>query len=50
MLQKRVRYEFNKIEAITDILVQVMFYGHPLERLCTYQYSLVTLMPGKFLS
>jgi len=23
-----------------------MFYGHPLERLCTYQYSLVTLMPG----
>jgi len=26
-----------------------MFYGHPLERLCTYQYSLVTLMPGKVL-
>ena len=24
-----------------------MFYGHPLERLCTYQYSLVTLMPGR---
>ncbi|KAF9644067.1 hypothetical protein BDM02DRAFT_3122485 [Thelephora ganbajun] len=25
---------------------RIMFYGHPLERLCTYQYSLVTLMPG----
>ena len=29
---------------------QIMFYGHPLERLCTYQYSLVTLMPGETLS
>ena len=24
-----------------------MFFGHPLERLCTYQYSLVTMMPGE---
>ena len=23
-----------------------MFYGHPVERLCTYQYSLVALIPG----
>ena len=23
-----------------------MFFGHPVERLCTYQYSLVTLIPG----
>lgn len=23
-----------------------MFYGHPVEKLCTYQYSLVTLVPG----
>ncbi|KAL0961458.1 hypothetical protein HGRIS_006403 [Hohenbuehelia grisea] len=23
-----------------------MFYGHPVERLCTYQYSLVSLLPG----
>ena len=23
-----------------------MFYGHPVERLCTYQYSLVSLVPG----
>ncbi|KAF9013167.1 transport protein Avl9-domain-containing protein [Cyathus striatus] len=25
---------------------RIMFYGHPVERLCTYQYSLVSLMPG----
>lgn len=22
-----------------------MFYGHPVERLCTYQYSLISLIP-----
>lgn len=27
-----------------------MFYGHPVERLCTYQYSLVSLMPGSLMS
>lgn len=25
---------------------RIMFYGHPVERLCTYQYSLISLMPG----
>ncbi|KAF8318471.1 hypothetical protein DL93DRAFT_2054522 [Clavulina sp. PMI_390] len=25
---------------------KVMFYGHPVERLCTYQYSLISLIPG----
>ncbi|KAI0822074.1 transport protein Avl9-domain-containing protein [Trametes gibbosa] len=25
---------------------KLMFFGHPVERLCTYQYSLVTLIPG----
>ncbi|KAJ6585376.1 transport protein Avl9-domain-containing protein [Mycena capillaripes] len=25
---------------------RIMFYGHPVERLCTYQYSLVSLLPG----
>ncbi|KZT67293.1 hypothetical protein DAEQUDRAFT_794018 [Daedalea quercina L-15889] len=25
---------------------KIMFFGHPVERLCTYQYSLVTLVPG----
>ncbi|KAL1920224.1 uncharacterized protein VTP21DRAFT_1370 [Calcarisporiella thermophila] len=24
---------------------KIMFYGHPVERLCTYQYSLVSLVP-----
>ncbi|KAH7909234.1 transport protein Avl9-domain-containing protein [Hygrophoropsis aurantiaca] len=25
---------------------KIMFFGHPVERLCTYQYSLVSLVPG----
>ncbi|KAF8905132.1 transport protein Avl9-domain-containing protein [Mucidula mucida] len=25
---------------------RIMFYGHPVERLCTYQYSLISLLPG----
>ncbi|THG93871.1 hypothetical protein EW026_g7478 [Hermanssonia centrifuga] len=25
---------------------KIMFFGHPVEKLCTYQYSLVTLVPG----
>ncbi|KAJ7741325.1 transport protein Avl9-domain-containing protein [Mycena metata] len=25
---------------------RIMFYGHPVERMCTYQYSLVSLLPG----
>ncbi|KAI0715621.1 transport protein Avl9-domain-containing protein [Cerioporus squamosus] len=25
---------------------RIMFFGHPVEKLCTYQYSLVTLVPG----
>ncbi|EJC97833.1 uncharacterized protein FOMMEDRAFT_114559 [Fomitiporia mediterranea MF3/22] len=25
---------------------RIMFYGHPVERLCTYQYSLISLIPG----
>ena len=28
--------------------LQIMFFGHPVERLCTYQYSLITLVPGTF--
>lgn len=27
-----------------------MFYGYPVERLCTYQYSLVSLIPGLLLA
>ncbi|KAG8930853.1 late secretory pathway protein avl9 [Tulasnella sp. 418] len=29
---------------------KVMFYGHPVERLCTFQYSLVSLIPNLFLA
>ncbi|KAH9991246.1 transport protein Avl9-domain-containing protein [Russula vinacea] len=25
---------------------KILFYGHPVERLCTYQYSLISLIPG----
>ncbi|KAJ2912139.1 hypothetical protein MD484_g8276, partial [Candolleomyces efflorescens] len=25
---------------------RIMFYGYPVERLCTFQYSLVSLLPG----
>ncbi|PPQ68833.1 LOW QUALITY PROTEIN: hypothetical protein CVT25_008881 [Psilocybe cyanescens] len=25
---------------------RIMFYGYPVEKLCTYQYSLVSLLPG----
>ncbi|TDL17234.1 hypothetical protein BD410DRAFT_730247 [Rickenella mellea] len=25
---------------------RIMFYGHPVEKLCTYQYSLISLIPG----
>lgn len=25
---------------------KIMFYGHPVEKLCTYQYSLISLLPG----
>ncbi|KAJ3554364.1 hypothetical protein NP233_g12437 [Leucocoprinus birnbaumii] len=25
---------------------RIMFFGHPVERLCTYQYSLISLLPG----
>lgn len=27
-----------------------MFFGHPVERLCTYQYSLASLIPGLLLT
>lgn len=26
--------------------VQILFYGYPVERLCTFQYSLISLIPG----
>ncbi|PSR70819.1 hypothetical protein PHLCEN_2v13260 [Hermanssonia centrifuga] len=32
--------------ALPDGAHLIMFFGHPVEKLCTYQYSLVTLVPG----
>ncbi|KAF8340671.1 transport protein Avl9-domain-containing protein [Cantharellus anzutake] len=34
------------------LLIQrkILFFGHPVERLCTYQYSLVSLIPGLLLA
>ena len=26
--------------------MKIMFYGYPVEKLCTFQYSLVSLLPG----
>jgi hypothetical protein len=28
-------------------MLQVMLYGYPIEKLCTYQYSLISLIPGQ---
>lgn len=25
---------------------KIVFYGHPVEKLCIYQYSLISLFPG----
>ncbi|KAJ9123105.1 hypothetical protein QFC22_001295 [Naganishia vaughanmartiniae] len=29
---------------------RILFYGYPVEKLCTYQYSLISLMPGLLLN
>lgn len=28
---------------------QMMLFGYPVEMLCTYQYSLVSLIPGEMI-
>jgi hypothetical protein len=51
MLQKRVsqvRWS-APYERLSNVASQIMLYGYPVERLCTYQYSLISLMPGKSL-
>lgn len=37
---------YYKVTHSSSTLHQIMFYGHPVERLCTYQYSLTSLIPG----
>ncbi|KAF7422495.1 late secretory pathway protein avl9 [Pleurotus ostreatus] len=48
-LRELVRTFRQKVLILVKALMlqsRVMFYGHPVERLCTYQYSLVALFPG----
>lgn len=45
LLQKRV----SSLKRVTLKLTgQMMLFGYPVEMLCTYQYSLVSLIPGEF--
>jgi hypothetical protein len=47
MLQKRVcPPPISSLLPTNHSGTQIMFYGYPVERLCTYQYSLVSLLPG----
>ena len=48
-LQELVRQFRHRTLALVKALMlqrKIMFYGHPVEKLCTYQYSLVSLFPG----
>ncbi|KAJ9107482.1 hypothetical protein QFC21_000935 [Naganishia friedmannii] len=58
MLQKRVSgpnqdpllSRLGQIEHLSRVHPQILFYGYPVEKLCTYQYSLISLMPGLLLN
>ena len=45
MLQKKV--STVSFFALCHADQQIMLFGYPVEMLCTYQYSLVSLIPGK---
>ena len=45
MLQKKV--STASFFALCHADEQIMLFGYPVEMLCTYQYSLVSLIPGK---
>ena len=42
------QWRFKTLQLLKLLLLQrrVMFFGYPIERLCTYQYSLISLLPG----
>ncbi|KDN50370.1 hypothetical protein K437DRAFT_290257 [Tilletiaria anomala UBC 951] len=42
------QWRFKTLQLVKLLLLQrrVMFFGYPIERLCTYQYSLISLLPG----
>ncbi|PVG01634.1 hypothetical protein CPB86DRAFT_773208 [Serendipita vermifera] len=41
-------FRHRTLNLVKALMLQrrIVFYGHPVERLCTYQYSLVSLIPG----
>lgn len=45
--RRLVSLALHNVNCRRSMVVQIMFFGHPVERLCTYQYSLVTLIPGE---
>lgn len=48
ILQRRVSSLILRLFVVLTFSLQVMFYAAhtPVEQLCTFQYSLVTLIPG----
>ena len=46
------KWRFKTLMLVKLLLLQrrVMFFGYPVEQLCNYQYSLVSLIPGLLLS
>ncbi|CCF50566.1 hypothetical protein NDA11_000665 [Ustilago hordei] len=46
------KWRFKTLMLVKLVLLQrrVMFFGYPVEQLCNYQYSLVSLIPGLLLS
>ncbi|KDQ20941.1 hypothetical protein BOTBODRAFT_151915 [Botryobasidium botryosum FD-172 SS1] len=54
MGERELVYKFRhrSLTLLKLLLLQkkIMFFGHPVERLCTYQYSLVSLIPGLLLA
>ncbi|SNX85189.1 related to AVL9 - protein involved in exocytic transport from the Golgi [Melanopsichium pennsylvanicum] len=46
------KWRFKTLMLVKLLLLQrrIMFFGYPVEQLCNYQYSLVSLIPGLLLS
>ncbi|KAJ2925947.1 hypothetical protein H1R20_g11138, partial [Candolleomyces eurysporus] len=44
-LEPALRGQLTEMKALI-LQKRIMFYGYPVERLCTFQYSLVSLLPG----
>lgn len=46
------KWRFKTLMLVKLLLLQrrVMFFGYPVEQLCNYQYSLVSLLPGLLLN